>query len=126
MTPILQEQLKELQEQVSGARMEQSPGGGAIIVVPDVKLEPPGGWSKPSTTVWFKIDIAYPASKPDCFWIEQDTRLASGGQPQNSQVNDQIGPMRLWFSWHVAKWNPQVDTLLTYFRVIQERLRQAV
>ena len=125
MTPLIQQQLKELQTPFPGAQVAAGPGG-LIVTIPGMKLEPPGAWNKATTTARFVAAPAYPQAKPDCFWVDADVRLASGGMPQNSQHNTQIGENLLWFSWHIAKWNPQNDDLLTYVRVIQERLRQPV
>jgi hypothetical protein len=60
----------------------------------------------------------------DCFWTDADLRLASGANPMNTGGNPipHIGVPHLWFSWHVGTWNPNNDSLLTYFYVIRRRL----
>jgi hypothetical protein len=72
----------------------------------------------------FIAPVGYPLSRPDCFWADVDLRLTSGSMPQNS-ANNPI-PHRvenhLWFSWHLASWNPNSDNLLTYLNVIKRRL----
>jgi hypothetical protein len=65
-------------------------------------------------------------SKLDCFWTDPDLRVGAGGVPQNSGQNPipEVGTPQLWFSWHTQSWNPNVDSLLTYFRVIERRLAE--
>jgi hypothetical protein len=125
ISPLIQAQFDALQKEHPEARMEQG-SGGMIISIPNMTLEPAGKWNKPTTTVRILAPPAFPQAKPDCFWVDQDVRLASGGLPQNAQPNSQLGSNLLWFSWHVQKWNPNVDTLQTYLRVVLNRLRQGV
>jgi Prokaryotic E2 family E len=125
ITPLIQAQFAALQKDHADARIEVGPGG-AIVSIPGMALEPSGSWSKPATTVRILAPPAFPQARPDCFWVDEDVRLASGGLPQSAQVNSQLGPNLLWFSWHVQKWNPNIDTLQTYVKVVQERLRQPV
>ena len=62
---------------------------------------------------------------PDCFYADPGLRLAGGGMPTNSGLQPLAGQPLMWFSWHVASWNPARDTLLGYIRFIAERLRRA-
>jgi len=121
MTPV-QEQFAILQGYESGATLQQLPDGSHLITVPNVRL--PTGWSKQATGVKFLAPVGYPFSKPDCFWADQDLRLANGTPPINTGVNPlpHVGPGHLWFSWHVTVWNPNFDNLLTYWYVIKRRL----
>jgi len=50
--------------------------------------------------------------------------LADGGVPQATGANQipHVAGPNLWFSWHVASWNPNSDGLLTYLYVIKRRL----
>jgi hypothetical protein len=63
-------------------------------------------------------------AKPDCFWVDPDLRVGVSGVPQASGMNvlPEVGTPQLWFSWHVQTWNANIDTLLTYFHVIERRL----
>lgn len=125
MTPHIQSQFEALRRDYPQAQMHPGPGG-VVITIPNVPLEPSGKWNRPSTTVRIVAPAAYPQARPDCFWVDADVRLSSGGLPQNAQPNNQLGQNLLWFSWHVSKWNPNVDTLHTYLRVVLDRLRQGV
>ena len=121
MTPV-QEQFEILRGYENGAVLQELVDGSHLITVGGVKL--PSGWSKSETSVKFLAPVGYPFSKPDCFWTEPDLRLANGNLPMNTGSNPipHVGPGNLWFSWHVASWNPNCDNLLTYWYVIKRRL----
>ena len=103
--------------------------GGALIEIAGVKVV---GWNRPSVKILFFMPSGYPAGQPDCFWIEPDKfRLADGGTPKGTSDGNKI-PNDVkqdrnvtWFSWHVQSWNPSRDTLITYFKVILDRLTPA-
>lgn len=106
------------------------PNGGTLIRLPEVKLV--DGWNRPSAIVLFVAPPGYPGAQPDCFWVEPTgVRLANGGTPQNSNDSNPIpgdvepGRKTTWFSWHVQGWNPNTNTLLTYFNIILQRLKPA-
>lgn len=112
------------------ATARQLPNGGHLITVPAVSLG--DGWSQQSTTVLFVAPPGYPAARPDCFWVEPSgLRLIGGATPQNSNDSnpipgdDQPGRQTTWFSWHLQTWNPNSDSLLTFFHVIMNRLKPA-
>lgn len=119
-------QLDALKEAFPGSTLEPLPGGVELVEVPEVPLAP--GWNKSTTTVWFLIPVGFPSATPDCFFADVDLRLANGAQPANSNVqeipNAGKGP-HVWFSWHTSGWRPTRDTLLTYMRVIRDRLNRA-
>jgi hypothetical protein len=119
------EQLEELAASCQGATWKQIGDGSQAITIPDVEL--PEGWSAEKTTVRFIVPVGYPVSRPDCFWADPSLRLKSGAVPANTgQNNLPDGPNpQLWFSWHVQRWSPNHDTLLTYFRAIKNRFREA-
>ena len=124
MTP-LEQQFEALKAEYRPAEMQMLPAGGAVITVPDYLLPP--GWSHPRTTVTFVAPVGYPLAKPDCFWALPDLRLQNGSMPQatnHQPVAGTNGTPQLWFSWHVGPWNPNRDSLLTYLRVIERRLRE--
>lgn len=121
MTP-LEEQFEILRNAVRNASRQKLADGTHLIVVKSVQL--PNGWSKKSTDVKFVVPAGYPFAKLDCFWADQDLRLASGANPMNTGSNaiPHVSEPHLWFSWHVGTWNPNSDSLLTYFYVIKRRL----
>ena len=121
MTPI-EEQFEILRGYENGAVLQKLPDGSHLITVAGVKL--PSGWSKLATSVKLLAPVGYPFSKPDCFWADHDLRLANGNPPMNTGSNPipHDGSANLWFSWHVASWNPNFDNLLTYWYVIKRRL----
>lgn len=95
---------------------------GRVLRVRAVSL--PAGWSKISTAVTFVCPVGYPIASPDCFWTDPDLRLANGSDPQNTGANPipGFGEDLRWFSWHCPNWNPNRNTLLTWYRQIRQRL----
>ena len=103
--------------------------GAILIEIPRVTVE---GWNRPSIDILFLAPPGYPNGHPDCFWVQPGSfRLADGSTPQNSgdgnQIPGDLDPNRntTWFSWHVQRWDPNRDTLSTYFKVILDRLHPA-
>ena len=121
MTPV-EEQFEILRSYETGATLQKLPDGSHLITVGGVKL--PSGWSKSTAEVRFLAPVGFPFAKPDCFWADSDLRLANGNPPQNTGGNPipHVASSHLWFSWHVAPWNPNCDNLLTYWYVIKRRL----
>lgn len=134
MTPFEQqfEVLKELRarslaEQPSTTSL---PNGSYLIKIPEVDM--PSGWDRKVATILFVAPPGYPAAQPDCFWVEPGAlRLQNGGTPQatndaNPIPGDIVSPRNTtWFSWHLQGWNPNNDSLVTYFNVIMQRLNPA-
>jgi hypothetical protein len=121
MTPI-EQQFEVLRSYATQATLQRLPDGSHLITVPAYEL--PDGWSKPSVAVKFIAPVGFPLARPDCFWTDADLRLKTGVAPMNTgpnQLPHSAGP-HLWFSWHVASWNPNNDNLLTYLYVIKRRL----
>jgi hypothetical protein len=128
MTPVEQqfETLKTLSK-CEKAALKRLPSGAHLITIPDFKM--PQGWNKDVVTIFFLTPPAYPAGQPDCFWLAPPSiRLANNGIPQNSNDTNpipEVGDVGTWFSWHVQSWNPNSDSLVTFFNVIMQRLRPA-
>ena len=92
---------------------------GSVIVTTTMTL--PAGWNKAQTQVWFVLPVAFPNAQPDCFFADYDLRLANGAQPVNSGFQALDAHQLLWFSWHLASWNPARDNVDTYVRFIERR-----
>ncbi|WP_449428589.1 E2/UBC family protein [Rhodanobacter umsongensis] len=104
------------------------PSGAHLIKLPNLLL--PQGWDRTEVSVYFVTPPGYPAAQPDCFWTEQPLRLAGNPQPpQNSNETNVIPEANVtvgtWFSWHLQGWNPNQDSLVTYAKVIRQRLKPA-
>jgi Prokaryotic E2 family E len=125
MNPIVDEQLKLLREICPEASATPLPSGAHLITVPNVALS--GDWNRQMATVLFLAPPGYPAAQPDCFWVEPGhLRLKAGQTPQGSNDSNpipELNPPRqfTWFSWHLQGWNPNRDSLITYFKVIMKR-----
>jgi hypothetical protein len=125
MTPILERQLEELRQVYSsGADIKPLPSGAFLIELKSVVL--PSGWNKSNTSIRFVVPVGYPFAAPDCFWADTDLRVAPSTQPQatNFQPIPEINAPGLWFSWHVQGWNPNRNNLVTYAKVIEQRLKE--
>lgn len=121
MTPI-QQQFEVLRSVSAQATLMQLPDGSHLVEIPGYDL--PEGWSKQQVTIKFIAPVGYPFARPDCFWTDADLKLRNGNAPMNTGNNQlPYSPgAHVWFSWHVATWNPNNDNLLTYFYVIKRRL----
>jgi hypothetical protein len=125
MNPIVEEQLALLRQSHADAFVTPLPTGAQLVTVPNVTL--PSGWNRPSATVLFVAPQGYPSAQPDCFWVEPGQfRLENQGTPQGTNDSNPIPglapPRQLtWFSWHLQSWNPNRDSLITYFKVIMKR-----
>ena len=119
---IIEVQLAELQREFPSATAETRPDGSSLITIHGVAL--PRGWSQATTSVHFLAPLGFPMAQPDCFWADENLRLAAGGLPKNSGV--QAPPFsvgqKLWFSWHVSQWNGSRSTLRSFVGVILNRL----
>lgn len=116
-------QLEQMRQREPGVVLLDTSAHGRIVRVPGVELAE--GWSRANVDVTFFCQAGYPMAAPDCFWTNDDLRLADGRMPQSTGTNSIPGhdESLLWFSWHCQSWNPNRDTLLTWFRAIQQRLR---
>lgn len=123
MTPI-ESQLLALQQINAGAKIELLRNGSYLVTVPDVAL--PAGWNRDIASVLFVAPPGYPAARPDCFWVgPPGMRLANESTPQGTSDGNPIpdvGQLGTWFSWHLQRWDPNYDSLTSYFRVIMQRL----
>lgn len=122
MTPF-ERQLHDLKEVAPGAEGRPLASGATLIMIPNVSL--PSGWNATVTSIRFLAPVGYPFAAPDCFWADATLRLKSGtGMPQASNVQPipETNENGLWFSWHVSTWNPNRDSLITYFNIIKTRL----
>lgn len=126
MPGIVDQQLLALRERFCRVELLGLPSGAQMVTVSDVPL--PAGWSAPFTTIRFLVPAGYPFAALDCFWADNDLRLAGGAVPQNAGFANPIpetGHHGLWFSWHLAgPWDPNRDTLSTWTNVIADRLRR--
>jgi hypothetical protein len=121
---FLEDQLIELALLHPDASTLALPDGTTLITVPNIAL--PDGWNQTTTRVHFLLPIGYPMSRPDCFWADANLRLSSGMQPSASTVQTLpvSGEQALWFSWHLGLWNPMLDSIITYLRVVRERFEK--
>lgn len=94
---------------------------GTTIVTAVVDL--PSGWNQQSATVQFILPVAFPSAQPDCFYVEPTLRLENGSMPANTGMQVLDGQQVLWFSWHLTAWSPAHDTISSYLRFVERRLR---
>ena len=109
------------------ASIKEVDGSGILITIPEVDL--PSGWNKSCTAIHFFAPQGYPYAKPDCFWADEDLRLASGAVPQNTSLTNSMPGLEkqaIWFSWHTDQWNASRDDLLTWIASINDRFNRVV
>jgi hypothetical protein len=125
VTSVADSHLAALRRRWKRASLIGLADGTRLVTVPGMSL--PDGWNQTETTVHFLVPVGFPISRPDCFYADANLKLANGNLPMNANVQAMPGStsQQLWFSWHLASWNPAVDTLMTFMRVIEDRLRQA-
>lgn len=125
MNGIIGEQVATARASHPDVTADPRPDGTVLVTVRDLRLPP--GWNKSTCCVYFLLPVGYPVSRPDCFWAEPDLRLAGGGMPTNTnlQTVPSTSMSAVWFSWHLASWNPAEDDLLSYVRAIRGRFLQA-
>ena len=124
---IADAQFNQLRERFAAATERKLvPSGTRLISIPDVPID--AGWNKASTSLRFLVPSNYPYAALDCFWADNDLRLANGSVPQAAQANNVIPEANengLWFSWHLAHpWNPNRDSLTSWVNTIKDRLRR--
>lgn len=122
LPPQLEADLHSLREQ--GFQVTPHRNGNQIYIVFD-KYPLPKGWKKTETQLLLITDISYPNSKLDMFWVDIDLLLDSGKVPQaGDSIENHNGQQWRRFSWHVQKWNPAVDNVITYLGTVDARLGQ--
>jgi len=103
------------------------PSGAHLVEIRGYRLS--ADWSQREVTITFVAPPGYPSAQPDCFWVSPTgIRLRDGRTPQNTNDANPVpeaGPKGTWFSWHVQSWNPNRDSLITYFNIIKGRLEPA-
>lgn len=133
---MLQSQFEELKQRLSRkspaseVTLTTMSNGGALIRISGIELD--GGWNRDKADILFVAPPGYPNSAPDCFWVEPSGfRLANGVTPQNSNDSNPIpgdnqpGRTTTWFSWHVQGWNPNRNSLNSFFQLVTDRLKPA-
>lgn len=125
MNDLIEQQFSALRDKYPSAGLQRRPDGSALVTIPDFRLVE--GWDRGVTTVTFIVPVGYPFARPDSFWTEADLKLSNGGTPANTGQNANHGgdiPL-LWFSFHAGTWDPNLDSLFTYAKVIRRRLSSA-
>ncbi len=122
LPPQLETDINKLKEM--GYSIDVHRENNQILVVIE-KYPVPSGWNKSETTLLLVADIGYPNSKMDMFWTDLDLKLGGDRIPQAGEVVQQfLGKQWRRFSWHVQKWNPAVDNIVTYLGTVDARLGQ--
>lgn len=125
LPPQLEQDLGLLRDRDYKVEALRNPPTGNIIYLVFTDYPLPKGWNKPTTKLLLITDISYPNSKIDMFWVDQDLRLADGRIPQaGGTFETYINQTWHRFSWHVQKWNPAVDNVISYLGTVDARLRQ--
>jgi hypothetical protein len=117
------QQLADVQLRFPQARLDPSPDGQSVLVVPGVPVAE--GWNIPAVTVRVLVPMGFPHAHPDCFYVDQQLALASGAEPTNSSIQMIPGGPCRWFSWHLGSWDVISGSLDQYLRFCERRLKDA-
>ena len=128
LPPQLEEDLNVLRQNGLVVSTHRIPPTGNQIFVVFEKYSLPPGWSKSETRLLLIADVGYPNSKIDMFWVDTDVKLQNGDKvPQAGEsIESYIGQQWRRFSWHVQKWNPAVDNIISYLNTVDNRLKQLI
>lgn len=125
LPPQLEEDLSKLRARKHDVSAERDPPTDSRIYIVFENYPLPEGWNRKTTRLLVISDVSYPNSKLDMFWVDPDLRLCDGRQPQAGEnIETHLNERWQRFSWHVKKWNPAVDNLITYLDTVNVRLRQ--
>jgi hypothetical protein len=119
---VLDLHLEALHRAFPGATLTPLPDGTTLVTVPNVPLPP--GWNQSATGIRFIAPVGYPMARPDCFWADVGLALEKPIALTNAQPNPLPHGQGtgLWFSWHLQGWDPLKDSLMTWIRVVEQRL----
>jgi hypothetical protein len=125
LPPQLESDIKTLEEDGWKVSVHRDPPDGNQIFIIFEEYPLPPGWNKRETKLLVITDISYPNSRLDMFWVDPDLRLNGGRIAQaGGVVETHLGQPWQRFSWHVQKWNPAIDNIITYLGTVDARLRQ--
>jgi len=117
----IEAELLGVRDRFPDAELVTAEDGSTRLELPVVAL--PAGWSQATTGVTILVPPGYPTTRPDCFFADATLRLASGQDPASSGIQPLGAAPRRWFSWHLESWNPLVDDLSKFVRLVERRLR---
>lgn len=125
LPPQLEKDLALLRDRGLLVKAQRDGAGGNQIYITIDNYSLPEGWNRKSTQVLLITDVSYPNSKMDMFWVEPWLTLPDGRKPQAGEAIETY-LSRPWqrFSWHVQKWNPAVDSVVSYLNTVKQRLLQ--
>ena len=124
LPPQLEADIKRLQDQGYKVSAERNPltGNQISVIFDGYPLSP--GWNRTETRLLLITDISYPNSKLDMFWVEPGLRLNGDRLPQaGDAIETHLEQQWQRFSWHVQKWNPAFDNIITYLGTVDKRLK---
>ncbi|SRR6266496_2956032 len=125
LPPQLQADLADLRERGFSVTAQRQPEDGQKVLIVFDHYDLPPGWTKRETRLLLISDVSYPNSKLDMFWVDVDLMLKSGSIPEGAgTVETHLGQAWRRFSWHVQRWNPAHDSVVTYLDTVNARLRR--
>ncbi|GLV14736.1 hypothetical protein Heshes_24200 [Alicyclobacillus hesperidum] len=121
--PLLEDDEQYLTEKGWRFEIHEEPER-TLLVIKDYQL--PSKFTLDMTDVLIIIPRLYPMNPLDMFWVRPEIRLkASGAYPQAADYfENYLGDRWQRFSRHY-QWRPNIDSLESHLRVIQNSLERA-
>lgn len=119
LPPLLQEHINSLER--AGYAVDAIPGAVIGIVIKSYPI-PTDIWNESSADLLIITHPTYPNAAIDMFWLDPPISLRRGVPANATTMEEQFGKEWQRFSWHVGIWDPAHDNLLTYLRVVDDRL----
>jgi Prokaryotic E2 family E len=122
LPPRLEKELAELRREYPDLNViEEGPWIG--VVFPEFSLG--DGFNVRSSDLLVLLQLTYPDSGTDMFWLQKGVSLANGQCPQSAEsVEQYFGREWRRFSWHRRGWNPSVDNLQSHLEFVRRRLNE--
>lgn len=101
---------------------------GSMLNVELLEFTLPAGLSANTASVLIRLSSNYPDAAPDMWWVIPHLTTAHGAEIAATQVIETIDG-RSWQRWSrhldAGAWRPGVDSLESYFRLLQTELDAA-
>ena len=105
--------------------VHDQPGGWRFLELHGYRL--PKAYAPSVVRLCVKLPPRFPDAQPDMFWVHPMVKLANGGAPQSTSVENLLGEAWMRFSWHLepGAWRPGTSTLADFLACVRARFHRA-